>query len=58
MRSKDTTRPYWITKSTRYAPKGTSLDTIQVGDRVSVSFFFSHRRRVAVRITVIGASTK
>jgi len=58
MQSKDTTRPYKITKKTRYAPKGTSLDAIHVGDRVSISYVFSHRRRMAIRITVIGTGTK
>ena len=58
IRSKDTTRPYKITKWTKFLPKGTSLATVHVGDRVSISYVFSHRRRIAVRIIVLGDQSK
>ena len=58
MRSKDTTRPYKITRKTAFAPKGTSLETIHVGDHVSITYIFSHRRRIAVRITILEEKSK
>lgn len=53
MRSKDTTHPYRITNKSAFLPKGTSLDTLKAGEHVSISYVFSHRRRVAVGITVL-----
>ena len=58
MKSKDTTRPYKVNKKTKLLPEGTSLATLQVGDHVSISYVFSHRRRIAVGITALKAHSK
>jgi hypothetical protein len=58
MRSKDTTRPYKTTNKTRFLPKGSSLESLNTGDRIAISYFFSHRRRIAVRITVLESAPK
>lgn len=53
MRSKGTVRPYCITARTNLEPLATKLSDLKPGDHLLISFFFSHRRRVATRITVL-----